>query len=31
VNGVELEVIKIGNDVTSAYPTGGISTPLDRF
>jgi hypothetical protein len=31
VNGVELEVIKIGDDVTSAYPTGGISTPLDRF
>jgi hypothetical protein len=31
VNGVEIEVIKIGDDVTSAYPTGGISTPLDKF
>jgi RHS repeat-associated protein len=31
VNGVELEVIKKGDDVTSAYPTGGISTPLDSF
>ena len=31
VNGVEIEVIKIGDNVTSAYPTGGISTPIDRF
>jgi hypothetical protein len=31
LSGVEIEVIKIGNDVTSAYPTGDISTPIDKF
>jgi hypothetical protein len=31
VNVVEIEVIKIGDDVTSAYPTGGLSTPIDKF
>ena len=31
VNGVEIEVIKIGNNVTSAYPTGGKPTTLTSF
>jgi hypothetical protein len=31
VNGVNMEVIKIGNRVTAAYPTGGGFTSLDTF
>ncbi len=31
IDGVEIEVIKIGDDVTLAYPTGGIPTSLDKF
>ena len=31
VNGVNMEVIKIGNRVTSAYPTGGGFPSLDLF
>jgi hypothetical protein len=29
VNGVEIEVVKIGNKVTAAYPTGG--NPTNKF
>lgn len=28
INGVQIEVIKVGSDVTSGYPTGGGSTGL---
>ncbi|WP_236822700.1 EndoU domain-containing protein, partial [Andreprevotia sp. IGB-42] len=31
VNGINMEVIKIGNRVTSAYPTGGGFTSLETF
>lgn len=31
VNGVNMEVIKIGNRVTSTYPAGGGFTSLDAF
>lgn len=31
VNGVDMEVMKIGSRVTSAYPTGGTWTPLSTY